>query len=93
MFNIGDYVTGKDRSYKRSIYKVVQFIDSETFRLQFIALSGRLGTDKDMNDRPIDTFRLATQAEVHEELGCALGYNLIGFVRELLLTRSSQEQQ
>lgn len=95
--NVGDLVTGIDRSYKRSIYKVLKINSDEfdkmrTMDLQFICLDGQLGTSKDISrGRIVAEFRLASKQEVDRELGMALGYQLIGFVVRLI--GSYREQQ
>lgn len=88
MFKIGDYVTGVDRSYKRSIYRVNHIVDSYYFDLAFICLNGRLGKPEDiLGDRNIVDFRLALAEEISEELGFALKMNLIRMVAVLIASR------
>lgn len=95
--NVGDLVTGIDRSYKRSIYRVLRFNCDEfdkmrTMDLQFICLDGQLGSSKDISrGRIVAEFRLASKEEVDRELGMALGYKLIGFIKDLI--RSSRVQR
>jgi hypothetical protein len=86
MFQVGDYVTGMDRSYKRSIYQVHEINNDGTFTLKFICLDGRLGTNSDFeySNRPMHAFRLASVYEVHTELGLALKYNFKAFIEVLL---------
>lgn len=87
---VGDYVTGIDRSYKRSIYKILKFNTDEfdkmrTADLQFICLDGQLGAPSDLSrGRIIADFRLASKEEVHKEIGLALSYNLIHFIDNLI---------
>ena len=80
---VNDYVMGKDRSYRRSVYKVTRFIDEESFELEFICLDGRLGQGEKC-ERIIEEFTVADLDVVHKELGKALGYFLIGFVIQLV---------
>lgn len=80
---VGDYVMGKDRSYRRSVYRVIRFIDSDMFDLEFICLDGRLGIGEKCA-RYIAEFEVADPDVVHQQLGRALGYSLIGFVVKII---------
>lgn len=65
---LGDYVTGVDRSYPRSIYRVLGFPIVEGCRddavlLEFVSYRGKAFTDK-LWVRPLDDFRLASEEEI-----------------------------
>lgn len=40
-FKIGEYVTGKDRSFQRSLY-LIESVDCKNYFLRLVALSGRI---------------------------------------------------
>lgn len=71
-FQVGDYVTGINRTYKRSIYKICDLKDKNSFTLSFVCLEGRLGHYGETYTRDPSEFRIATDKEIHEELGHAL---------------------
>ena len=67
-FKVGDYVTGVDRGYRRSIYQVAALYPDETFfSLRFICLDGRKTPNAALYDRYVEEFRLATEEEVFTE--------------------------
>jgi hypothetical protein len=88
LFKVGDYVTGLDRSYRRSIYQVVDMYDTNlnlpAFSLKFIVLNGRLGQDGELYERMQHEFRHAPPEEVKYELGIAYTLILIRMVEQLI---------
>lgn len=91
LFKVGDLVTGKDRSYKRSIYKVISH-EGEMLSLKLVCFDGALGIGKHgdfQKARPAGKFRLATSEEVYSELAYAYKVHLLKFVKELLKIRRS----
>ena len=67
----GDYLTGKDRSYERSLYRFEGFnYDTKKVSLRHICLTGWSSSDKCMwNEFTVDivndVYRLATPKEVN----------------------------
>lgn len=66
---IGDYVTGKDRSYPRSIYKIIGFPlvedwEKKAVLLEFISFQGSPLTISTLWVRPLKDFRLASEEEI-----------------------------
>jgi len=61
-----EYVTGIDRSYPRSIYKVLKTSPDGKALLQFISLAGFIGDVPHLKKiiRPLRDFRLATSDEI-----------------------------
>lgn len=92
MFKVGDIVTGVDRGYQRSLYKVISFGDPGEFNLLFMCLGGRLGRPSDISEqRAINEFRYAEPEEIKEQLGLALSINLIRFTQRLIYTKRSDQ--
>ena len=93
MFNIGDIIIGKDRSYERSLYEVRDTHEDGMATLKFICLGGRLGRDSEpYMDRPMSEFELATPQEIHTKMGVALSHTHVRFVTKLI-RKSSQARQ
>ena len=88
MFKVGDFVTGEDRSYKRSIYKVIRIrsIEEGEFDIEFLCLNGSTALEYEdatlSKRRLIKDFRLATVLD--EELSLGISVNLILFVKRLI---------
>lgn len=89
MFNVGDIITGKDRSYKRSLYRILELMPDNYARLQFLCLGGRLGRQHEQMRRPLHEFRIADKLEIKEQYGLALSINLIDIVNTLIKPRHS----
>lgn len=69
----GDYVTGTDRSYKRSIYKIGEIYppilgpnNNKAVSVSFVSYDGIIGDGPDWSIRNTDEFRLATLKEIEE---------------------------
>ena len=89
-FNTNDFVTGTDRSYRRSIYQVVSQNEDKLI-LKIICFSGQLYTNvrEKNSERLASGFRLATKKELNDELSEALSRHLIDFVKILLRVKRS----
>ena len=78
MFKIGDLVTGVDRSYQRSIYKVIKHVDGHSVQLLFIHLGFSIHNKVEITYPRLKTkFRLATDEEI--------GLSMIGYSLKLYL--------
>ena len=67
LFKIGDYFTGVDRTYLRSLYEFLGKNDNGTYRCRHLFLRGRVGMmEFEMRKREFDIgdYRLATEEEV-----------------------------
>ncbi len=92
--NVGDYVMGIDRSYKRSVYRVHKIINTELFDLEFICLGGRMGgglSPELSPNRAIKDFGILTPKEVHKELGYTHFENLVWLLCRTGVTKSYPE--
>lgn len=93
MFQVGDYVMGKDRSYKRSVYRVHKIVNNDLFHLQFICLGSNVSDKLEViTDRNMVQYEVITMNEVHKELGYKHVINLKFFLWELGVTKSYPEQ-
>lgn len=94
MFNPGDLVTGKDRSYRRSIYKVIRVIDNHYFALKCVCFNGHFfGEDEEVQDRAMNGFRLARQGELMFEFNEMEYRKVFKLLSKLNVTQFFQEQQ
>ena len=73
MFEVGTLVTGKVRTYERSIYRVADCMDARRGKFEFIALSGRTQAilrqcgykeEQFFSERLYSEFRVATPLEI-----------------------------
>lgn len=67
MFRVGDLVTGTDRRYARSIYRIESLIDDERGMYRIVSLSGRVypkDLENGLFENKHDGFRLATNMEI-----------------------------
>lgn len=69
--NIGDLVTGIDRSYIRSIYKVVC---TSPFKLEFHSFNGKKATFNHQYTVCQAKYRLATEDEIKESENVTYAY-------------------
>lgn len=87
---LGDIVTGKDTSYKRSLYKVIKIVDEHTFDLLFMCLNGQMGRPTDISTgRQIKDFRIASSKQIYEDLGLAHKYQFYRFMIKVLSIKRS----
>ena len=93
-FKVGALVTGVDRSYRRSIYQVVNTV-GHLMTLRFICIDGQHSYShggkhqEHLSERLVSDFRLATKKEVFYELGFAHRVFLITFIKKLLKVKRS----
>jgi hypothetical protein len=93
MFEPGDLVTGKDRSYKRSIYKILSSTeDPDIVLVEFQSLGYKnvqMWKDNGASQssyqffREYSEFRLATRQEIDESSNTKTQYALIRLLKKL----------
>jgi hypothetical protein len=67
-FKEGDLITGNDRSYKRSIYRVITL---EPFVAELVSFNGYVPPPDVSSEQPLPdlyAYRLATQEEIEQSL-------------------------
>jgi len=88
---VGDLITGTDRSYRRSIYRIVAIYPHGHVDLEMFCYDCHRGQGEKY-ERIMDEFRLATDAEIHAGLGRTIKWDLIKFAVKLI-RQSDQEQR
>ncbi len=95
MFKSGDYVMGKDRSYARSLYQVIEVVNATHFKIRFIILGGMVGkgTDDEVGLRRMQEFGLASAIDIKIAFGYEALKKFFKILNKLELTKSSQVQR